>query len=63
MRNPIVVKCAAACCAVFAVGAAFSAVKPGAPFSDGAILQRGMKVPVWGKADPGESVKVEFAGQ
>ena len=63
MKNSIVVKCAAACCAMFAAGAAFSAVKPGAPFSDGAILQRGMKVPVWGKADSGETVKVEFAGQ
>ena len=63
MKNSIVVKCAAACCAVVAAGAAFAAVKPGAPFSDGAVLQRGMKVPVWGKADPGETVKVEFAGQ
>ena len=27
------------------------------------VLQRQMSVPVWGKADPGESVTVEFAGQ
>lgn len=40
----------------------------GTPFSNGAVLQRGMKVPVWGRAigDGGEvaqKVKVEFAGQ
>jgi len=32
-------------------------------FSDHAVLQRGMKVPVWGTANDGESVTVEFAGQ
>ena len=32
-------------------------------FSDNMILQRDMKVPVWGWADPGEEVTVSFAGQ
>lgn len=32
-------------------------------FSDNMVLQRDMKVPVWGKADPGEKVTVKFAGQ
>lgn len=32
-------------------------------FSDGAVLQRGRPVPVWGTAAPGESVTVAFAGQ
>ncbi|MBS1368699.1 MAG: 9-O-acetylesterase [Lentisphaeria bacterium] len=32
-------------------------------FSDNAVLQRDMEVPVWGWADPGESVTVKFAGQ
>lgn len=32
-------------------------------FADGAVLQRGQPVPVWGKADPGDTVTVEFAGQ
>ena len=27
------------------------------------VLQRDMKVPVWGKAEPGEKITVEFAGQ
>jgi len=63
MKNTALLKCVTACCAVVVSGAAFAAVTPGAPFSDGAVLQRGMKVPVWGKASPGETVKVEFAGQ
>ncbi len=32
-------------------------------FSDHMVLQRGQSVPVWGKADPGAVVAVEFAGQ
>jgi hypothetical protein len=43
---PAALKGAALCCAVVMAGAAFAAVTPGAPFSDGAVLQRGMKVPV-----------------
>ena len=34
-----------------------------APFSDGAVLQRGMPVPVWGTAEPNARVTVAFAGQ
>ncbi len=33
------------------------------PFADGAVLQRGMRVPVWGTADAGEKVAVEFGSQ
>ncbi|MBK1825573.1 hypothetical protein JIN81_00955 [Haloferula rosea] len=33
------------------------------PFTENAVLQRGLPVPIWGKADPGEEVTVEFAGQ
>ncbi len=32
-------------------------------FGDHMVLQQGMKNKVWGKADPGESVTVSFAGQ
>lgn len=32
-------------------------------FSDGAVLQRGQPVPVWGTAKPGARVEVAFAGQ
>ena len=31
--------------------------------SDGMVLQRDAKVPIWGTADPGESITVRFAGQ
>ncbi len=42
---------------------AFADVKLAALFSDHAVLQRGQPVPVWGTADAGEEVTVEFAGQ
>lgn len=32
-------------------------------FRDGAVLQRDQPVPVWGRAAPGEAVRVEFAQQ
>ena len=32
-------------------------------FADNMVLQRGLAVPVWGKATPGERVSVTFAGQ
>ena len=47
------------CCAVV-LAAAFEL---GSPFSDGMVLQRGMKVPVWGWGEPGAKVEVSFAGQ
>ena len=31
--------------------------------SDGMVLQQKQKVPIWGKADPGEAITVRFAGQ
>lgn len=47
----------------FSTGLLHAAVKPNPLFSDGAVLQRGQVVPVWGTADDGEKVTVEFAGQ
>jgi sialate O-acetylesterase len=38
-------------------------IKPNPLFADNAVLQQGMKVPVWGTAEPGEQVTVEFSGQ
>ncbi|MFO1477625.1 MAG: sialate O-acetylesterase [Verrucomicrobiota bacterium] len=46
--------------------AAFSVradVVPNPLFSDGAVLQQGIRVPIWGTAAPGEKVTVEFEGQ
>ena len=37
-----------------------AAITLGAPFSDGAVLQRGMKVPVWGTAEVGKTITVAF---
>ena len=45
------------------VGAAGASVATGTPFADNMVLQRGVPVPVWGTAAPGEAVTVEFAGQ
>jgi len=42
---------------------AFGEVRPHALISDGMVLQRGMKVPIWGTADDGEQVTVQFQGQ
>ena len=32
-------------------------------FSDHMVLQRGIRIPVWGSAEPGDKVTVQFAGQ
>lgn len=52
--------------AAFAVSAIMNAeakVELAPVFSDNAVLQRDVEVPVWGFADPGEKVTVKFAGQ
>ena len=49
--------------AVVAAMAMHAALTPATLFNDHCVLQRGKKVPVWGKADPGAVVVVEFAGQ
>lgn len=42
---------------------AFADVKLPAIFSEHMVLQRDATVPVWGWADPGETVTVSLAGQ
>ena len=49
--------------AVMAAMSIHAALTPATLFSDHCVLQRGKKVPVWGKADPGAAVTVAFAGQ
>jgi sialate O-acetylesterase len=44
-------------------GSVLGAVRPAAVFTDNMVLQREMKVPVWGTAAPDEKVTVQFAGQ
>lgn len=46
-----------------ACSAGLAAVTPNALFCDNAVLQRGIAVPVWGKADDGETVTVTFQQQ
>jgi sialate O-acetylesterase len=41
----------------------YADVKLSTLFSDGAVLQRGKPVPVWGRAEAGEKVSVSFADQ
>jgi len=50
--------------ALLSVGSAAEAkvVLP-AVFADQMVLQRDSIVPIWGRAEPGESVTVSFAGQ
>lgn len=50
--------------AIFLIGvSAFSEVKPAELFTNFSMLQRNEPVNIWGTADPGEKVTVEFAGQ
>lgn len=44
-------------------GASKPAIELGTPFSDNAVLQREMPLPVWGWSKPGTKVTVEFGGQ
>ena len=47
--------------AVAASVTAQAKLEMGTPFSDHAVLQRGVEVPVWGTAEPGSMVSVSFA--
>ena len=49
--------------ATLSAGLLHAEVKPNVLFTDGAVLQRGQAVPVWGTAKDGEKVSVEIAGQ
>lgn len=57
-------ECLAAVVVVLLFGSwALADVKPAPLFKDNMVLQRMMKVPVWGTADPGEDVTVTFKDQ
>ncbi len=53
------------CCAFLAIAGlrAEAAIKPHGLFTDNAVLQEGLKVPVWGTTDKPDAVKVQFEGQ
>lgn len=48
---------------VFLVCRAAAALELASPFTDHLVLQRELPVPIWGTANPGEKVTVEFGGQ
>lgn len=48
---------------VFMFAQSFAMVKPNSLFSDNMVLQRGVAVPVWGTANDGEKITVDFNGQ
>jgi len=60
IRNSIKIALALLCASAATLHAE---VKLASPFTAHMVLQRDMKVPVWGAADPGETVTVQFAGQ
>ena len=49
--------------AMFAAASLHAEVKLASPFTSHMVLQCDTKVPVWGTADAGETITVEFAGQ
>jgi len=49
-----------AACVALGTGTARADVKPHPVFSDNMVLQRDIPIPVYGKADPGEKVKVQL---
>ena len=53
----------AACITFVGALAAQAEIKPAPIFADHMVLQRGMPVPVWGTAAPGEKVVVKFRDQ
>ena len=48
---------------LLAHGRLLAEVKLASPFTSHMVLQCEMRVPVWGTAEPGETITVEFAGQ
>jgi len=62
-RNFLLKVCGACFFALVFSSVAAAEVKLPAVFGDQMVLQRDMPIPVWGWADPGESVTVRFAGQ
>lgn len=60
--NPIALILSIGLCLAATVASA-DAFRLGAPFTDHAVLQREMPVPVWGQAMPGSQVTVSFAQQ
>ena len=61
--SKLIIRLLAVLAIMLIAGSAFAAVKPNPLFSDNAVLQRDIRLPVWGSADAGEKVTVKFQGQ
>jgi len=48
---------------LFCFSSVFADVRPNGMFNNHAVLQRGIKIPVWGTASAGEKVTVSMNGQ
>jgi sialate O-acetylesterase len=51
------------CGIVITASSLHAAVKPNSLFTEGAVLQQGIEIPVWGTANEGEKVTVKLNGQ
>ena len=63
MNLPRLISCFVFASSVLAASAAFADIEMPKVFGNGMVLQRGLATPVWGTAEAGEGVIVEFAGQ
>ena len=64
MHHPVIVRLSLALLALIASSETLhAALKPNALFSDNAVLQQKVNVPVWGTADSADKVTVSIAGQ
>lgn len=63
MRRSFVLVVAAFAVQLVVLPEVWAALKLPAMFTEGAVLQAGMPVPIWGWADADDEVKVTFAGQ
>jgi len=63
MRLPVFARLIVAASVLLVAADALAKVEPNALFSDNAVLQQKVKVPVWGTTDAKDTVTVSFAGQ
>ena len=63
MKNKRLKNCLPFLLMVLFISKGFAFVKPNSLFSNNMVLQRGVAVPIWGTANDGERVTVEFYGQ
>ena len=63
MRNHLIAKALVVLVSIASSLSAAEKLSLGSLFTDHAVLQRDITVPVWGKAEPGLKVVIQFAGQ